>query len=259
MRFSQVLAFSGLAAAIEAPQGEGNPYVAKFNGFVADTFGAYIPSPNKHDAEAAKETKESDMKMTVFTLNNWKDTLYEPVQPDATEPEEWWVLISGRNKSCYGYCLQVEAAWNESATVLAQRENPPNMGYINCDDQPVLCNMWSAGTGVMWVFDMLPPPADIDIHLKRLNFTTTTSEDILDLVNNGKHKMKLHEGAFHPFHGWVQEYGLALPLGYLFWILNVVPSWAFMLIMSFVSRSFMNRNMTARPNPPQAPAGAAAN
>jgi hypothetical protein len=42
------------------------------------------------------------MRLNVLTLENWKQTLYEPVSAGATTPEEWWLLISGGNKTCYG-------------------------------------------------------------------------------------------------------------------------------------------------------------
>jgi hypothetical protein len=48
----------------------------------------------------------------VLTLETWNQTLYNPVKPGATTPEEWWVLITGRNKTCFGACLSI-------ATVLA--------------------------------------------------------------------------------------------------------------------------------------------
>jgi hypothetical protein len=38
----------------------------------------------------------------VLTLGNWKDTLYSNVQPGQTTPDEWWVLVTGRNKTCFG-------------------------------------------------------------------------------------------------------------------------------------------------------------
>lgn len=63
---------------------------------------SYIPNPGRYDPVAALEAKVGAMKLSILTLENWKETLYEPVAPDATKPEEWWVLISGRNKTCFG-------------------------------------------------------------------------------------------------------------------------------------------------------------
>jgi len=263
MHFASLALLSGLAAAIDPPAGQGNPYVAQFNGFVAENFGSYLPSLGRYDEEHAAETLAGDKKMHVLTLDNWREKLYAPVKEDATEPELWWILITGGNKTCFGQCGKVEAAWNETAVKFAQLPNSPHMGYINCDDQQIMCNSWSAGTSIVWRIEMLPPPATIDIYLKRVNTTTTTSESLVELWESGTEKMKLHEGAFHPFHGWLVQNGLVTPVAYVLWLFSNVPSWAFMVLMSFVSRSLMNRNMNRLgPNPPAhggaAPAPAAA-
>jgi len=114
------------------------------------------------------------------------------------------------------------------------------MALLNCEDHPILCNSWSAGTGSLWVFEMLPPPSKIDIHVKRLNLTTTTSKTLLDLyAKDSKEDFHLHEGFFHPFDGPLAKYGLSVPVGSVLYFFNVVPSWAMMLVVSFISRSMM--------------------
>lgn len=102
MRFSSSSILSALpllAAAQEAAPFE--QYKAQFQNFLGN-FGSYIPSPNKHDPVGAAEAKIGEMKMDILTLDNWKDTLYSPVKPESTTPEEWWVLITGGNKTCFG-------------------------------------------------------------------------------------------------------------------------------------------------------------
>jgi hypothetical protein len=101
MRFSAsaiVAALPVLASAQQDPLGQ---YKAQFQGLL-DKIGAFIPNPGAHDPVAALEAKLGSMKLSTLTLENWKDTLYEPVAPGATVPTEWWVLVSGRNKTCYG-------------------------------------------------------------------------------------------------------------------------------------------------------------
>jgi hypothetical protein len=111
---------------------------------------------------------------------------------------------------------------------------------LNCEEQPVLCNAWSAPTSSLWVFEMLPAPAPIEIWAKRLNYTTTTSEDIVTLQKEGvKDKAKLHDGMFHPFNGWFAQNGLSIPVGYVLYVFNLIPSWAFMIGVSMLSRSMM--------------------
>jgi hypothetical protein len=104
MRFSVsavVAALPALAAAQENPLAQ---YQAQFQNFLSN-MGSYIPNPGRHDPVAALEAKTGAMKMHTLTLDNWKDTLYEPVAKDTTEPVEWWVLTTGRNKTCFGMCM----------------------------------------------------------------------------------------------------------------------------------------------------------
>ena len=101
MRFSlstAVAALPALAAAQDSPLGQ---YQAQFQNFLGN-MASYIPNPGRHDPIAALEAKVGEMKMHTLTLENWKDTLYEPVAPDATTPVDWWILTTGRNKTCFG-------------------------------------------------------------------------------------------------------------------------------------------------------------
>ena len=112
------------------------------------------------------------------------------------------------------------------------------MGMLNCDDQPILCNVWSAGVGSIWNFEMLPEPAPINIYKKRLNLTTVTSDDMVALKGH-KEEFTLLDSFFHPFNGKAAELGISVPLAYVLWGFNLLPSWAFMLVVSFFSRSMM--------------------
>ncbi|KAK8038749.1 hypothetical protein PG993_007160 [Apiospora rasikravindrae] len=237
MRFSMtsaaLLALPALASA-EVPE-----YQAQFQQ-VLGKIQSYIPSHSKTDPVHAAEAKLGSMKMDVLTLNNWRETLYADVKPGSTTPEEYWVFVTGGNKTCFGHCEKIEQAFNETAGAFALLPNPPHTGYLNCEQEPVLCNSWSVPTGTVWVFEMLPEPAPIDIWVKRFNLTTTTSEDIIARHAEGyKKTFKLHEGTFHPFNGWWAQNHLSLPVGYVLWFFNVVPSWLLMLTLSFVSRSMM--------------------
>jgi hypothetical protein len=112
MRFSTtaLLALPLLASAAESPFEQ---YKAKFQNFLG-SLGAQAPLADKADAPAAdapaaataKAAKGKNVvepkKIETFTLASWKDALYGPVQAEATTPEEWLVLISGRNKTCLG-------------------------------------------------------------------------------------------------------------------------------------------------------------
>ena len=114
------------------------------------------------------------------------------------------------------------------------------MAYVNCDDQPILCNSWSASVGVLWSLELLPPPAPVDIYAKRLNFTTATSEQLVALKSTDKKEsMVLLDSWFHPFNGKATELGLSVPFGWFTWVFGILPNWAFMIIVSFLSRTMM--------------------
>jgi hypothetical protein len=114
------------------------------------------------------------------------------------------------------------------------------MAYLNCDDQPILCNSWSAAAANLWVFEMLPRPAPIDVWKRRLNLTTTTDESILQLQNVDKEdKFNKVDGLFHPFNGFLADSGLAVPMAYFTWGMSHIPNWLFMLVLSMFSRRMM--------------------
>lgn len=111
MRFSRAtlaLALPALAVA------EGNDYVAQFQGQFQKFMGSAQGYLNKLNEKApsapevpsdpveAVEAKIGELTVHSLTLDNWNETLFAPVKPEATEPETWWVLITGGNKTCHG-------------------------------------------------------------------------------------------------------------------------------------------------------------
>ncbi|KAF0325196.1 hypothetical protein K4K61_012123 [Colletotrichum sp. SAR11_59] len=250
-----ILALPLLAAAAESPFEQ---YKAQFQNFLS-SFGASAPSATKQDTPEAAAPDAVAKSVSVLTVDNWKDVLYAPVKAEATTPEEWWVLITGRNKTCFGHCDKIETAFNESASKFAKLPESPHLGLLNCDDEPVLCNAFSASSASLWSIGMLPPGAQVDIWRKRLNVTTTTSDDIIDLWKKGnKEDWILTENIFHPFNSWVAQNNLSIPVGYFFWAFNLIPNWLFMLLVSFGSRTLMNRRMNNTLDGRQAAAGGAA-
>jgi hypothetical protein len=100
---SAVLALPLLAAA-QGPLEQFEQYKAQFQNFLSN-FGAKAPteapSAKTHPVQAA-EAAIGATQVEVLTLSHWKDTLYGPVKADSTTPTEWWVLITGGNKTCFG-------------------------------------------------------------------------------------------------------------------------------------------------------------
>jgi len=216
---------------------------------------SYIPNPNRQSPISSATAAAGSAKIHTLTLDNWQQTLRGSIAPETTSPEEWWVLTTGGNKTCYGLCAGVETAYNESAVSFATAFKAPSLAILNCDDQPVLCNSWGAGPPNLWIMDVRPEGSPVDIRIVGLNTTTTTAKTFTDLHTTKSYKQKpVYEGYFHPFDGVIAKNGLALPVGYVLWFFAVIPSWAFMVGISFLSRTMMSRRTAG----PQARAAAAA-
>ncbi|EFW99445.1 peptidyl-tRNA hydrolase [Grosmannia clavigera kw1407] len=247
-----ILPVLGMAAEGEGPFAQ---YRAQFQNFIGSV-GAYIqvPTPlsakvaeaSSGDAAADQAVKPASVNTVArpteyLKLDDWKDILYSRVKPDATAPEEWWVLVTGGNKTCFGHCDVIMSAFNEAAPKLSVILDSPHTAVLDCEDQSVLCNSWSANPGYLYVFELLPQPAKTDIYTKRLNLTTTTSNTIQELYEgHSKEGFELLDSYFHPLDGALATYGIAVPVGYVLWVFGVVPSWMMMLLISFGSRTIIN-------------------
>jgi hypothetical protein len=208
-----------------------------------DKFSSYIPSPNKAHtivAAHAAAAKAGGKALHILTLGDWEETIRGSVKPASSKPVEWWVLVTGGNKTCFGHCGTVETAFNETAALFAVNPAAPHLGYLNCDNQPVLCNSWGAGPPSLWIMHVASKPAPVDIRLMNLNATTTTVKTFTEIHSTQSWQQKTpFSGYFHPFDGQLAQYHLAVPLGYIFWGLAIVPSWLIMILVSFISRNIM--------------------
>lgn len=243
MRFSTISALA-LPLLATATQQESPFEQAKAQAqYYFDKISSYIPNPNKAHSDVAAHAaaaKAGGRALHIFTLDNWKDAIYSSVKPKSSTPEEWWVLTTGGNKTCFGHCGAIETAFNETAALFAANPSAPHLAYLNCDNQPVLCNSWGAGPPNVWVMHVPAPPAPVDIRILHLNTSTTTVKTFTELHSTKSWKEKApYEGYFHPFDGQLAQYGLAVPIGYFFWIFSVIPSWLFMIGVSFISRGIM--------------------
>lgn len=146
------------------------------------------------------------------------------------------------NAKSPGYCNKAEAAFNETVSRFAgmAETDTPNMAMLNCDDETILCNAWGCGPGTLWIIDLLPPPAEVDVHFKRLNLSSVTADDVakyLDPAARGD--LKTLETIFHPWNSKIAELGLSVPIGYLTYYFSMVPNWLFMFALSAISRTMM--------------------
>ncbi|KAI4182301.1 MAG: hypothetical protein L6R41_006066 [Letrouitia leprolyta] len=207
---------------------------------------SYLPNNVAAPAPiASTAAKVASTNIVHLTNENWKSVLKPSTSDPFQGPETWMVFISGGNKTCYGRCAGVEQAWNKSASLLAADPSSPQLAYLNCDQQPVLCATWAAGPPSIWHIQIPVARADqsrpaTTVRIIGLNTTTTTAINIIELHSQKKYeKRPVYEGALHPFNGWVAQYGLLTPLGYTLYVFANVPSWAFMIGISMFSRYYM--------------------
>ncbi|KAL4792113.1 hypothetical protein BDV19DRAFT_369143 [Aspergillus venezuelensis] len=219
---------------------------------------AYLPTATpvvpvaEKIVEAPKKVVQ-EKTVTPFNATNWQSIL-EPTQ----DAQDWFVFVTGGNKTCFGRCDKAEKSFNESVLLFAADPTSPNLGYLDCESNQLLCSAWSAGAPSVWYFEV--PAAQIEerpstpLHIVYVNSTTVTPEAIYKIHSDKIFEDKpAYEGAFHPTDGWLAQYGLLVPLGYVIYGFGIVPSWLFMIIISMASRTMMSRRLGTG-----APAGRAA-
>jgi len=212
--------------------------------------------PKKSDPPAKMPLHVIPLNMTLTTID---DIVSIPSASKSRylqyDEEEWVVYVTGGNKSCFGRCAEVDLTWNESVPLLAamqKRSGSPKLriGQIDCEKESVLCTGWAATMPSVYHFSVpkkSDPQEKVPLHVVPLNMTLTTVDDIVSIPTASKSRYLQYEeytGMLHPFDGWVAQFGLLKPFGYFMWGVGNVPSWAMMLIISFVSRNIMSRRMT---------------
>ncbi|CAD6590931.1 MAG: hypothetical protein ASARMPRED_005109 [Alectoria sarmentosa] len=201
---------------------------------------------------AASAAKIAALKVTSLTMDNYESEL-TPDPNSAKSPQEWMVFISGGNKTCGGVCDRLEREWNETASVLAADPTAPNLAYVNCDKQGVLCSTWMAKPPTLWHIQRPVAQADQStpastIHINYFNVTHSTVGDMVAIHSGKKYEEGiLYEGWFDPFDGQLAKLGVNKAVGYALFGIGMVPSWAFMIVISMVSRTIIARRNG--PNP----------
>ncbi|KIW06237.1 uncharacterized protein PV09_02711 [Verruconis gallopava] len=224
-----------------------------------ETASSYIPSaipsviPDPVDAGAAKVAARA---VHQLTLDNWESTLSSERSEKSTGPEQWMVYLTGGNKTCYGLCNDADAAWNKSAAVLAVSPDGPHLATVDCEQEMILCNAWAAGPPSIYYFLIPQPLPDqtkpaTTVHYIPLNRTSVTAIEITELYTKQKYaETAPYEGYFHPFDSPLVKFGVIVPMAYVMWGFSKMPSWLPMVLVSFLSRTFMGRRL------PQAQGGA---
>ncbi|EED24467.1 conserved hypothetical protein [Talaromyces stipitatus ATCC 10500] len=187
-------------------------------------------------------SKVAEKAVTPVTLNNYKDVL-EP----STQPQEWLVFFTGGNKTCFGRCLRAEHAWNDSIPLFAADPTSPNLGYVDCEKEAILCSILAAAAPTIWHLDLpqVHPGEkrpEVPLHVVHLNFTTVTPETVYNVhAEKTWQKEDRYEGWLHPYDSFLAETGLNVPLGHVIYYFSVIPSWLTMIGISFLSRNVMGR------------------
>ncbi|RAL04011.1 peptidyl-tRNA hydrolase 2 [Aspergillus ibericus CBS 121593] len=185
-----------------------------------------------------KAVKIQEKTVTPFNVTNWQSFL-EP----SSEPQDWLIYVTGGNKTCFGRCGRADKSFNESVLLFSADPTSPNLGKLDCESNQVLCSAWGAGTPSVWYFQV--PQAQLGeeraptaLHTVYLNTTTVTPETIYKVHSEKAYETTpAYEGALHPTDGWLAQNGLLLPLGYVIYGFSAIPSWLFMILISFFSRT----------------------
>ena len=200
-----------------------------------------LKSPLKQTANAIAAKK-----VQTLTRSNFRDLL-TPAS-NANGPMEWMVFVTGGNKTCGPHCHNLHVSWNESAALLAADPLAPKLGLVDCDIERVLCATWTAKPPTIWHIRRPAPGQSLEgrehgeseVRINYLNYTTTTASDMVALHTGNKYlDGYLYEGNFHIFDSWLAKNGLLDPLGWVLFIVGLVPSWGIMLTISMVTRSLM--------------------
>jgi len=211
--------------------------------------------------------KLANLNVNRLTVENHKELLQPGAATAHPSIEQWLIFVTGGNKTCYGLCGAAETAWNESVALLATSRNPPNLALLNCETDGVLCHAWYVSPPQLLHIQLPQPLVDqtaaaTTFRAIPVNRTTITAPQLAAVHLEEKYlETAPYEGFWHPFDGPLAKNGLNIPFGYVLWGFSQVPSWMFMLLVSFLSRNMMSRRMgpqRAGEAPAAAPAAAPA-
>lgn len=130
-------------------------------------------------------------------------------------------------------------------TTLAADPSAPHLGYLNCEDEEILCGSWMAPAASIYYFLLPQPqpnqsPAKTPLYYIPLNQTTVTTDEIVQIHTEKAYLQRTEwTGSMHPIDGWVAQYGVQDPLAYGMYYLAKIPSWMFTIGISLFGRRFM--------------------
>ncbi|KAJ5105323.1 hypothetical protein NUU61_002670 [Penicillium alfredii] len=204
----------------------------------------YLPTAAPAAPIEKMAEKVTEKRVTQLNLGNWQSIL-----TPGDKQQDWFVFVTGGNKTCFGRCERADKAFTESVLLFSADPTAPNLGRLDCESNPVLCAIWSSGAPTVYHYQV--PQAQLGeerpptpLHIVYLNSTTITPEQIYQIHSKKLwEKVPVYEGVLHPTDGWLAKYNLNVPVGYGIWALSSIPSWLFMVLISFFSRTVMSRRM----------------
>ena len=108
MRFTSLVAFLPALALAQ----EQVPLADRVQGWF-NKAKAYVPTAAPADPIAKMAEKVSEKRVTPVTLDNWQ-TLLSP----GLEAQDWYIFVTGGEKTCFGRCDHAAKAFNVSYTRL---------------------------------------------------------------------------------------------------------------------------------------------
>lgn len=233
------------------------PLVDQIKGFFAkasDSVSSAVPAAASSAAAgvqdipnpvAAGTAKIAEVSVQPLTLANHKDVLKPGAATASPGIEEWMIFVTGGNKTCYGMCGRAEEAFNGSVALLAASPSSPNLAYLNCEKDGVLCSAWAVSPPNVLHMQLPQPLPDqstppTTVRAINVNRTTITAPEVAAIHIAEKYKeTQPYEGFWHPFDGPLAKNGLNIYAGWVLWGFSQIPSWAFMIGVSMISRTIM--------------------
>ena len=132
--------------------------------------------------------------------------------------------------------------FQESVLLFSLDATSPNLGFLDCEKEKILCATWFASPPSIFYFQV--PAARIGeerpptpLSLKSLNATSVTADTIYTFFSEKRYANTTYEGILHPTDGFLAKYKLNLVAGCIFFGFAAIPSWLFMIGISLLSRT----------------------
>lgn len=115
MRFTSLVAFLPALALAQ----EQVPLADRVQGWLS-RFKDYVPSAEPAAPMEKLAEKVTEKRVTPVTMDNWQSIL-----APGPEAQDWYIFVTGGNKTCFGRCDRAEKAFNVSVASKCQSRKVP--------------------------------------------------------------------------------------------------------------------------------------